>query len=76
MILTGSRFISICKLMFGRDWASGAAKLFCKSAKTMQRWGDDGPPPDARPTLARRLEDHIAECGAELHELRADAIEW
>lgn len=76
MILTGARFVKICKLIWGRDWASGAARLFDQTSKTMQRWAKDGPPARARLILAQRLEDRIAEEGAELEQLREDALEW
>lgn len=76
MILTGPAFIRICKLIWGRDWVSAAAKAFGKNEKTIWKWGNKAPPADVKLALAKRLEDHIAECGAEHAQLMADAIEY
>jgi hypothetical protein len=76
VILTGEKLKEMAEKVWGRDWPSILGARLDKSSKTLQRWGDDGPPAYARAEIQAALEDQLALVGRYYDEIRAPELEY
>lgn len=75
MILTGPKLREMAEQVWGRDWPSILGRKLRKTSKTMQRWGDDGPPATARASIEAAIEDQLALVARYHEQLRETVTE-